>query len=779
MRYTVRSGLVIVTFLWALGPAQIIAQERSSPSTGSNPIVSTERPPKITLRVATWASAEEFELEQRMAERFMQLYPEITVEHESIPSSYREKILAAYAAGTVPDVFLLDSPIIPALMNRGLLVNLSPYEPQTGIDPDDYYEAVRAVFLNNGELLAFPKDFTPLLIYYNRALFRKANLPYPSEDWTWDDFLSAAKALTLDEDGDGKPDQFGSAFDNKLYLWQPWIWTNGGDLFAPDGTTTKGVLTSEKTLEAFQFLVDLRVKHGVTPPMVGVGNSRGGAIQGTVGMFYGGRLAMMPSGRWAYVRMRPYLQSGDLDVGVAPLPSRFKGQKSNVIYAAGWSVSKSSPHREWAVRLAAFLSSEEAQLIRAESPIGIPSLKKVAAIQASNDPFGIEQVFMEEAAFGRQSWGTKIDDFSRIEYILESALDRTLFGNEPLPVVMEKASQEIDQLIATNAAQSKDFAPLSGNSQIMGFLYWGCLLVLIGVGASIVSVRRKHRYELTTGLSFITPSFVVLFVFVLIPLVFSLYLSFHQWDIISSNKPFVGTSNFEALLSDAQFWKAISNTFIYTLHVPIGMVISLGIALLLSKNTRGMAFWRMIFFLPSVSSMVAIAMVWQWMYHPEFGLVNYGLRFFGLPPGTWLTDPKTALISLMIVNIWISIGYQMVIFLAGLKGIPSTYYDAARVDGANWWHQFVHITLPLLRPTTLFILVTSVISSFQVFTLVFIMTEGGPLDATEVVVHNIYRNAYDFLQMGYASAMAWILFLIVGAITWLQFRITRKRVTYS
>jgi len=734
---------------------------------------------KITLRVATWASAEEFDLEMRIADRFMELHPNVRIEHESIPSGYREKILASYAAGTVPDVFLLDSPIIPALMNRDLLVDLAPFESQTGLTKEDYFPSVRAVFMKGEELLAFPKDFTPLAVYYNRTLFKRAGLPDPSPTWTWDDFLKTAEALTQDSDGDGSPDQFGTAFDNNLYLWQPWIWSNGGDLFTPGGGSATQALTSPATLEAFQYLVDLRNTHHVAPPLVGVGNSRGGAIQGTVGLFYGGRLGMMISGRWAFVRMRQYLESGELDVGVATFPSRKGKSKENVIYAAGWSVAKSSKNLDWAVRLAAFLSSEEAQNMRAESPIGIPALKRVAARQASSDPWGIEQTFMEEAAFGRQSWGTEIDAFSRIEYILESALDRTLIGQEPLASVMADAGAEIDALLISTRSRSTEYAPLKGDSQIMGFLYWGAILVFLGVAASLYSVRAPKRAEMRIGFSFLTPSFVVLFVFVLIPLIFSLYLSFHQWDIISSTKPFVGTANFKTLLRDAQFWHALKNTFVYSLHVPISMALSLAIALMMQKNSRGMTVWRMIFFLPSVSSMVAIAMVWQWMYHPEFGLANYALRLLGLPGSTWLTSPQTALASLMIVNIWISMGYQMVIFLAGLKSIPQSYYDAARVDGANRWHQFWHITLPLLRPTTLFILVTSIIASFQVFTLVFVMTEGGPLDATEVVVHHIYRNAYDFLQMGYASAMAWVLFVIVAAITWVQFRISRKRVTYS
>jgi multiple sugar transport system permease protein len=209
------------------------------------------------------------------------------------------------------------------------------------------------------------------------------------------------------------------------------------------------------------------------------------------------------------------------------------------------------------------------------------------------------------------------------------------------------------------------------------------------------------------------------------------------------------------------------------------MALALLIALLLSQDIRGVSFWRALFFLPSISSLVAVAMVWEWLYHPEFGLVNYALRLLGLDPLGWLTDPSTALISVMIVNIWLGVGYQMVIFLAGLKSIPAAFYESALVDGAGAWQRFRYVTLPLLRPTTFFILVTSIIASFQVFALVFVMTEGGPLNRTDVVVYHIYKNAYDYLKMGYASAMAWILFLVILAATWLQFRFVGKKVSYN
>ncbi|MFQ6617998.1 MAG: carbohydrate ABC transporter permease [Fidelibacterota bacterium] len=196
----------------------------------------------------------------------------------------------------------------------------------------------------------------------------------------------------------------------------------------------------------------------------------------------------------------------------------------------------------------------------------------------------------------------------------------------------------------------------------------------------------------------------------------------------------------------------------------------------MNQRIKGVNLLRTLYFLPSVSSFVAISLVWTWLYHPQFGLANYILGFLGLGPFGWLSEPSTALISIMIMTIWMGIGYQMVIFLAGLQGIPEGLYEASRIDGASAWQRFWNITLPLLKPTTFFVLVTSVIASFQVFTSIYVMTEGGPMRSTDVVVYHIYKNAWDYLKMGYASAMAWVLFLIIMAATWIQFKFMGREV---
>ncbi|MFQ6093401.1 MAG: carbohydrate ABC transporter permease [bacterium] len=320
---------------------------------------------------------------------------------------------------------------------------------------------------------------------------------------------------------------------------------------------------------------------------------------------------------------------------------------------------------------------------------------------------------------------------------------------------------------------------MSSNARILA-----SVLAVVGLGllSSVVTVLRhkgRARGRAAAGYLFIGPSFLHLLLFFLGPMVFILYLAFHRWNIVDPVKPFVGLKNFYDLFHDDLFWGALKNTVVYTLHVPVAMVISLGVAVLLSQKVKGVTWWRTLFFLPAVSSYVAIAMVWQWIYHPHFGLINHLLGFLGLGPYPWLTSPATALLSIMIMAVWMQIGYQMVIFLAGLQSIPGHFYEAAVIDGASSWQRFRQITLPLLKPTTFFVLVTSIISSFQVFTSVFVMTEGGPSRSTDVAVYHIYQNGWEYLKMGYASAMALVLLVIIMVVTLIQFKLLGKRVEYA
>lgn len=296
----------------------------------------------------------------------------------------------------------------------------------------------------------------------------------------------------------------------------------------------------------------------------------------------------------------------------------------------------------------------------------------------------------------------------------------------------------------------------------------------------VAQISPLKRREWLAAAVFLAPNMIGLTVFIVIPVIAGFVISFTDWDMLSTPE-FIGLSNYvELLTDDPLFWLTLRNTLVYSLFViPGSIVISLALALSLNTKIKGVGIYRTIYFLPYISSTIAISLVWKWIMHPDFGILNGALALFGVPKLGWLQDRNMALFSVALVAIWHSAGYNMTIFLAGLKGIPQTYYEAAEIDGATYWQRFRHITFPLLTPTLFFVLIISLIGSFQVFNLVYIMTEGGPGNSTQVYVYYLWENAFSFFRMGYASAMAYILFLIMLVITLFQVRLLGRRVNYD
>ncbi|MFQ6115201.1 MAG: extracellular solute-binding protein, partial [bacterium] len=664
--------------------------------------------------------------------------------------------------------------------------DLMPYVKILGIDLDIYFPNVLAIAQRDSSLYAFPKDFTPLVISFNKKLFDREGISYPSSQWTWKDFLATAQRLSKDTDGDGRLDQYGAMVPNAFYYWIPFVWMNGGDVLSPDGQSASGFFNSMATEEALQFIIDLQRKYKVSPSTGSYGQSeRSGLINS---LFLSNRIGMRIDGHWSLTRYLPFIRNGDLEIGVTSLPFPKKGKKINVMYEAGWCVPKNTPYPELAVELAAFLSGEKACRIRSELRLAIPAVKSVAAEQVAKDSLGIEKIFFDEVQYCRQPWGTLVERFTELEMIFQDAVDDVLINGNPIHESFTRYAKRVDEkLNQIWSLKSYKMQTLKGNTDILKFLFGVCAVALVfGFYGLFISRTKKdssgvrlYRNQTIKGFTFLLPSFVHLLIFLITPIAFAVYLSVHRWEIIVPNKPFVGAANFIEMFGDPLFWNALKNTLLFSLNVPIGMVFALGVAVMLNQKIKGINLLRTLYFLPSVSSFVAIALVWRFLYEPNFGLANYILDLFGLPQAQWLNVPATAMLSIVIMTIWLSIGYQVVIFLTGLQGIPEMLYEAAIIDGASPWQRFKKITLPLLQPTTFFILVTSLIGSFQVFTSIYVMTGGGPARSTDVVVFHIYQAAWDNLRMGYASAMSMVLFVIIMIVTWLQFRLIGKNVEFS
>ncbi len=287
------------------------------------------------------------------------------------------------------------------------------------------------------------------------------------------------------------------------------------------------------------------------------------------------------------------------------------------------------------------------------------------------------------------------------------------------------------------------------------------------------------------GYLFVAPATIYLLVFSFVPMVIAAYLSVHRWHLLKEDHPFVGAGNYLELLRNPFFRNAVWNTAVFAaLSVPLGMIVALAVAILVNQKLRGVAVFRTLYYIPAVSSGVALSMVWIWILLPQDGLINYILRYLGYSgdydflnaPAPWRLLPAPAMLCLVAMSVWIGLGPRMVIFLAGLQGIPDSLYESAEIDGCNGWQRFRYITLPLLMPTTFFVLITSTIAAFQLFTQVYIMTRGGPQRATDVVVYHIYKEAWHRLQIGMASAQSYVLFGIILLIAIVQFALMRRRV---
>lgn len=299
-----------------------------------------------------------------------------------------------------------------------------------------------------------------------------------------------------------------------------------------------------------------------------------------------------------------------------------------------------------------------------------------------------------------------------------------------------------------------------------------------------INIKRK-KGQGRVAFIFLLPFLTLLFLFRIIPVVSIFFLSFTSYDILSPPR-WSGLLNFRELIFSSSaaarlFWVSVGNTLYYTAgQVSLEMIVGLALALLVNNITKikARSLFTTAYYLPVVTSIVAISMIWLWLYQPQFGLFNYFLKKIGLPPQQWLADPHQAMPSVIIVAVWQGAGWSMIIYLAGLQGIPQSLYESSKLDGANRWQTFWHITLPCLRPVTLFIVIMSCITALQVFTQIYVLTQGGPLNRTTTVGYYIWNNSFRFYRMGFGSAMALILFLVILTISLINQKFFGEEVGY-
>ena len=359
-------------------------------------------------------------------------------------AEYRERILTSMAAGTPPDVFLFDNIDVPAFLDRRAVLDLAPFLPRVGVDPARYDSTVLSIFRRGAAVYALPKGYTPMVVAYNKDLFDRAGLPYPTDDWTWDDFSRIARLLTRDTDGDGQVDQWGTYYDRRVFLWLPWIWSGGGDVLCADGRSASGCLDSPTSIAALRWYTGWVTTDSVVPRAYNLRRTLGDNLR----LFSSGRVAMLTAGHFWIPNLRPYLEQHRLRVGFVEIPHRAGFPPRTVIYASGFAVPVGVAHRRLSVELAAALADSAAQSVRAAGGLELPSLTGAAAALAVRDTLGWEAEFLRASAHARAPWGARIAEWREVEALLPDMMDQiTLAGVDPA-VAAHAMAKRLDRLLA-------------------------------------------------------------------------------------------------------------------------------------------------------------------------------------------------------------------------------------------------------------------------------------------------------------------------------------------
>ncbi len=720
---------------------------------------------------------------------FEQANPGIRVQF--IKTNEGHKLETMIAGGDAPDVLSFGLEDVYFYLRAGALRDLRPLMSQEDRqDLSSFFPITLKPYTRGDAVYALPWAYVPFIVFYNKALFDRARLPYPSDDWTWDEYRTTAMRLTRDLDSDGFTDEFGASFAQWQDGFYCWFAQNGASVLSEDGRAA--TFSNPKVVEAVRFLAGLSRTDRVLPTEANKPKQTG------MGLFESGRLAMNgPTGSFFIPSYRDYPK---LDWDIAPVP-RGPAGRGTIVAPIGFGVSSQSAHPAEAYKLVRFLCSEAGQRILANSGLFVPCRKTVAYsseyLQSSERPHNRNALIsMMDDRDGKVPWGV-LPPWSGARWgdvqdeALNSKLGSFLFGAFDPAKTPESVCADID--ISANRIMQSERAASRGRPIPWLQLFVGIAAVLGAIGITSFrsvkrhSVSRRAREDQRWGLLAVSPWVIGFIGLGVGPLLVSFLASFTTWDALSpiSEAKVVGLYNYSTILgSDELFGRAVRATSLYAaLCVPIGLVGGLMLALLMNQRIRGIEIFRTLYYLPAVMPVVAAAVLFNWIFRQQ-GILNYVLGGFGHTPmnalPNWLGDSRFAIPAIVLMGLW-GVGGGMMIYLAGLQNIPTQLYEAAKIDGAGAWTQFRRITLPMLSPVLLFNLVMGVIGALQAFASVFVLFGGGagPDDSALLYGFYLYRKAFDQFQVGYASALAWILFAVIVLLTALIFRSSAMWVYYE
>jgi len=775
--------LAIGSFAWVL--TRPLRQERA-------------REGRVTLTILHWGDKNEDEIVAGLVREFEQLNRDIRVIRTNIgsPAQLATKLQTMLSAGDPPDLFYLESERVADLGSKGLLADVEAFirvDEQAGvadrIDLNDFFPTVVEAFrydghrVGRGPLLGLPKDFTTVGFYYNKHLLARAGVPLPPKDgWTWDEFLAAARAI-------GKlPGCYGADFVTWEAMVRIYLFTCGLDFASPGFDSFRfnepEVVAALDRLRSWFHDEERTLLSAKTQLETG----QEPFLAGNVGL-------AGPYGRW---KVPTYRHIAAFDWDFAPLPHAAGKPPANGVLTVAWAMSKRNKHPAESWRLMKYLLGPRGQQRICATGLAIPALKSVAYSRCFTDPDAKpdnDDVYLKAAEYAHYvEWPGD----PRYRDQLKNRLEEIFKLGKPTRPALAAAQRDWE----SNRTPTV-FKPAYEKTP------WRSIVAFVGLpGTAIVLIaaatwwlRRPGRLaqgEEVAGFAMVSPWVLGFVAFMAFPIALSLLLAFTRWSGLQTfdQAEWVGLDNFRELVGyDQTFRRALVVTLLYALlAVPSSQLVALLAALLMEREFRGVGGFRAVWYLPSVLAGVGMAIMWKWVFHHEHGLLNTllqplcdGLSWLmqlgpeqALRPPRWFEkDAETwGVPAFALVNLWL-IGGTMMIYLAGLKGIPRELYEAAEIDGASGRRRFWSVTLPMLSPVILYNGIMAIIASFQIFTQVFVMTGGGPGTATHFYVYYVYKRAFDLHDMGYASAMAWLLLLIVLGLTLLVLRGTRRVVYYE
>lgn len=743
-----------------------------------------------------------------------------------------QRLISAVAGGVPPDVVFFARHAIGEWASRGALLDLGPMlrtqstGPPASIDLQEYYAwAVDECryrppgSAQEPSLYGIPFTVDIRVLMGNRKLLEEAgevdaqgNVALPR---TWEEALAAAERLKrYRREGDSTSGIARLGFDPNFRLCGLFLSTfqAGGELLSPD--RSRVTFDSDPAVRALRFLTDIYDRQGGFAQVDAFQKS---AQQGMLDPFLSGQIALKIDNDWSYTFYSLFAPDLDIVLAPAPMPAdELAAGRSPVTWGGGFAlvIPSTSTQPEGAFKFIQFLASwESVQLIErgkreaAESegrlylPQGLANRRQYERLineavlenermpQRHKQAYTVLREMMLNTLYrpvtpvGQLLW-------SQQNRAIESAVNHRYaeeaqrLGVDEVKLSLQRAQvdvqRQLDEALAPPPPTVVNWWPWFGGYAAM------ITLPFVAMWIAFHRHKRTHSYrarETGAALLFLSPWLVLMVVFVAGPIFFSIVISFTRYDVISPAR-YVGLGNFREILSDPLFYKSLWNTTYMLIRIPLTMAVSLAIAMLLNRSLRGIGVYRTIFYLPAIVPLVASAFLWLWLLQPTAGPVNAAVNWIAgvlnvpLQAPLWFTDPAWSKPGLILMSLW-SAGAGMIIWLAGLQSIPTQLYEAASIDGASKWRQFLHVTVPMLSPFILFNTIIGVIGTMQIFSESFLMTAGGPVDSTLFYAYHLFKQAFQYFRFGYASALAWALFVVVLALTLFQLWLSRKWVHYD